>query len=29
MSHDIDHATVSRQLPAGVELAHDGLRFFF
>jgi phosphoribosyl 1,2-cyclic phosphate phosphodiesterase len=25
MSHDIDHATVSAQLPAGVELAYDGL----
>lgn len=25
MSHDIDHATVSARLPAGVELAYDGL----
>lgn len=29
MSHDIDHATVSRQLPRGVELAYDGLKFEF
>jgi phosphoribosyl 1,2-cyclic phosphate phosphodiesterase len=26
MSHEIDHETVSSQLPAGVELAYDGLR---
>jgi hypothetical protein len=25
MSHDIDHAIVSSRLPAGVELAYDGL----
>jgi hypothetical protein len=25
MSHDIEHAAVSARLPAGVELAHDGL----
>ena len=25
MSHDIDHAMVSARLPAGVELAYDGL----
>jgi phosphoribosyl 1,2-cyclic phosphate phosphodiesterase len=29
MSHDIDHETVNRQLPPGVELAYDGLRFEF
>jgi len=29
MSHDIEHAAVSRQLPPGVELAYDGLRFEF
>jgi len=29
MSHDIDHAEVSAKLPAGVELAYDGLRFEF
>jgi phosphoribosyl 1,2-cyclic phosphate phosphodiesterase len=29
MSHEIDHETVNRQLPAGVELAYDGLRFEF
>jgi phosphoribosyl 1,2-cyclic phosphate phosphodiesterase len=27
MSHQVDHATISQQLPAGVELAWDGLRF--
>ncbi len=25
MTHSVDHATVNAQLPAGVELAHDGL----
>ena len=25
MSHDIEHAAISAQLPAGVELAYDGL----
>jgi phosphoribosyl 1,2-cyclic phosphate phosphodiesterase len=29
MSHDIDHESVSRQLPRGVELAYDGLQFEF
>jgi phosphoribosyl 1,2-cyclic phosphate phosphodiesterase len=29
MSHDIDHETISRQLPANVELAYDGLCFPF
>jgi phosphoribosyl 1,2-cyclic phosphate phosphodiesterase len=29
MSHDLDHDTVNRQLPAGVELAYDGLTFEF
>jgi phosphoribosyl 1,2-cyclic phosphate phosphodiesterase len=29
LSHDIDHETVNRQLPAGVELAYDGLSFEF
>ncbi len=29
MSHDIDHKTVNRQLPPGVELAYDGLKFEF
>jgi phosphoribosyl 1,2-cyclic phosphate phosphodiesterase len=29
MAHEIDHATVNRQLPPGVELAYDGLRFDF
>ncbi len=29
MSHDLDHETVNRQLPAGVELAYDGLKFEF
>jgi phosphoribosyl 1,2-cyclic phosphate phosphodiesterase len=29
MSHDIDHETVSRQLPPNVELAYDGLSFPF
>lgn len=26
MCHDLGHAETSRQLPAGIELAHDGLR---
>jgi phosphoribosyl 1,2-cyclic phosphate phosphodiesterase len=29
MSHDVDHETVSTQLPPGVELAYDGLTFEF
>ena len=29
MSHDVEHASVSKQLPAGVELAYDGLKFEF
>jgi phosphoribosyl 1,2-cyclic phosphate phosphodiesterase len=29
MSHEIDHESVNRQLPSGVELAYDGLRFEF
>jgi phosphoribosyl 1,2-cyclic phosphate phosphodiesterase len=29
MSHEIDHETVSRELPPNVELAYDGLRFDF
>src|SRR5262249_31347025 len=29
LSHDFDHETVSRQLPGGVRLAHDGLSFEF
>jgi phosphoribosyl 1,2-cyclic phosphate phosphodiesterase len=29
MSHDVEHETVNRQLPAGVELAFDGLHFEF
>src|SRR5262249_50772270 len=29
ISHDLDHAAVSRQLPPGVELAYDGLSFEF
>lgn len=29
IAHEIDHETVSRRLPAGVELAYDGLKFDF
>jgi phosphoribosyl 1,2-cyclic phosphate phosphodiesterase len=29
LSHDVEHAEVQKQLPAGVELAYDGLRFEF
>jgi phosphoribosyl 1,2-cyclic phosphate phosphodiesterase len=29
MSHDLDHETTNRRLPAGVELAYDGLTFAF
>jgi phosphoribosyl 1,2-cyclic phosphate phosphodiesterase len=29
MSHDIEHESTNRQLPAGIELAYDGLRFEF
>lgn len=29
MSHEIDHETVNRKLPPGVELAYDGLTFSF
>jgi hypothetical protein len=29
MSHDLDHETVNRQLPPGVQLAYDGLKFEF
>ncbi len=29
MSHEVDHETTSRQLPAGVALAYDGLSFRF
>ena len=29
MSHEIDHEEVSRTLPPGVQLAHDGLTFEF
>jgi phosphoribosyl 1,2-cyclic phosphate phosphodiesterase len=29
MSHDLEHETTNRRLPAGVELAYDGLRFEF
>jgi phosphoribosyl 1,2-cyclic phosphate phosphodiesterase len=29
MSHDVDHETVNRRLPRGVELAYDGLTFGF
>jgi hypothetical protein len=26
MSHELEHASTSSQLPAGMELAYDGLR---
>lgn len=29
LSHDFDHEEVNRKLPAGVQLAHDGLSFEF
>jgi phosphoribosyl 1,2-cyclic phosphate phosphodiesterase len=29
MSHDLEHETVNRKLPRGVELAYDGLSFAF
>lgn len=29
LSHELDHETVNRQMPANVQLAHDGLRFLF
>jgi phosphoribosyl 1,2-cyclic phosphate phosphodiesterase len=29
LSHEFDHETVSRELPANVDLAHDGLTFEF
>lgn len=29
ISHDLDHETINRQLPPGVELAYDGLSFDF
>ena len=29
IAHEVDHETVSRQLPANVELAYDGLKFEF
>jgi len=29
IAHEIDHETISRQLPANVELAYDGLKFVF
>jgi phosphoribosyl 1,2-cyclic phosphate phosphodiesterase len=29
MGHELEHVAVNRQLPAGVELAHDGLTFEF
>ena len=28
-SHDLDYETVNNQLPAGVEMAYDGLQFEF
>ena len=29
MSHDVEHDEVNGQLPAGIELAYDGLKFEF
>jgi phosphoribosyl 1,2-cyclic phosphate phosphodiesterase len=29
MSHDLEHEATNRQLPSGVELAYDGLKFAF
>jgi phosphoribosyl 1,2-cyclic phosphate phosphodiesterase len=29
MSHDLDHEATNRRMPAGVELAYDGMRFDF
>lgn len=29
MSHELEHETINRQLPRGVELAYDGLKFGF
>ena len=29
MGHELDYETTNRQLPSGVELAYDGLRFAF
>jgi phosphoribosyl 1,2-cyclic phosphate phosphodiesterase len=29
MSHELEHEAVNRQLPPGVQLAHDGLQFTF
>ena len=29
LSHDYDHVTTNRQLPEGVELAYDGMRYAF
>ena len=29
MSHELDHETVSRELPPNVEMAYDGLSFPF
>jgi phosphoribosyl 1,2-cyclic phosphate phosphodiesterase len=29
MSHDVEHETVNEQLPPGIELAYDGLKFEF
>ena len=29
MSHDVEHEAVNKQLPPGVELAYDGLKFEF
>jgi hypothetical protein len=29
MSHELEHEATNAQLPAGVELAYDGLKFEF